>query len=238
MRTYALAALLITLPFAAHALDLPPVHYPTLPLQAADATGFVPDGWTLESSIEGDLDQDGHADLVLVLRQQDPRNVIEHDGFGPSPYDSNPRILAVAWSRPSGYVLAAQDHQLIPRPESPVMSDPLEDGGVSIQRGTLKVALFSFASAGSWSMGTTGFTFRWQDGAFTLIGYDRDSVMRNSGQTESLSVNFSTRKVKQVEGNIETDTDSVRWQPLRSSRRWTLETVGDGWAFDPLGGAG
>ena len=238
MRPLALAALLTPLSFAAHALDLPPVQYPTLPARAADAAGFVPNGWTLESELEGDLDQNGRADLVLVLRQQDPRNVIEHDGFGPSPYDSNPRILAVAWSRPSGYVLATQDHQLIPRPESPVMSDPLEDGGVSIQRGTLKIALFSFASAGSWSMGTTAFTFRWQDGAFTLIGYDRDSVMRNSGQTESLSVNFSTRKVKQVEGNIETDTDRVRWQPLRSRRRWTLETVGDGWAFDPLAGAG
>lgn len=238
MRPFALAALLTPLSFAAHALDVQPVQYPTLPAQAADAAGFVPKGWTLETRLEGDLDHDGRADLVLVLRQQDPRNVIEHDGFGPSPYDSNPRILAIAWSRPSGYVLAAQDHKLIPRPESPVLSDPLEDGGVSIQRGTLRVALFSFASAGSWSMGTTAFTFRWQNGAFALIGYDRHSVMRNSGQTESLSVNFSTGKVKQVEGSIETDTDSVRWQPLRSSRRWTLETVGDGWGFDPLVGAG
>lgn len=237
MRPYALATLLTTLPFAAHAVDLPPVRYPTLPAQAANAAGFVPQGWTLESSAEGDLDQDGRADLLLVLRQQDPRNVIEHDGFGPSPYDSNPRILAVAWSRPSGYVLAVQDHQLIPRPDNPVMSDPLEDGGVSIQRGTLKVALFSFASAGSWSMGTTAFTFRWQDNAFALIGYDQNSVMRNSGRTESVSVNFSTRKVKRSEGSIEDDKDSVRWQPLRSSRRWTLQTVGDGWAFDPLAGS-
>ena len=238
MRPFALAALLTPLSFAVHALDLPPVQFPALPAQAADAAGFVPGGWMLESQVEGDLDQDGRADLVLVLRQQDPRNVIEHEGFGPSPYDSNPRILAIAWSRPSGYVLAAQDHALIPRPENPVLSDPLEDGGISIQRCTLKVALFSFASAGSWSMGTTAFTFRWQDGAFTLIGYDRDSVMRNSGHTESLSVNFSTRKVKQVEGSIESDTDRARWQPLRSSRRWTLETVGDGWAFDPLAGTG
>ena len=236
MRPYALATLLTTLSFSTHALDLPPVQYPTLPAQASTAAGFVPQGWTLESSVEGDLDQDGRADLVLVLRQQEPRNIIEHDGFGPSPYDSNPRILAVAWSRPSGYVLAVQDHQLIPRPDNPVMSDPLEEGSIGIQRGTLRVALFSFASAGSWSMGTTAFTFRWQDGAFALIGYDQDSVMRNSGQTESLSVNFSTRRLKRTEGNIEGDKDSVRWQPLRSSRRWTLQTVGDGWAFDPLAG--
>ena len=60
--------------------------------------------------------------------------------------------------------------------------------------------------------------------------------MRNSGKTESLSVNFSTRKVKRAEGSIENDKDSVHWQPLRGNRRWTLQTVGDGWAFDPQAG--
>ncbi|MGO4610652.1 hypothetical protein AB4142_30435, partial [Variovorax sp. 2RAF20] len=92
-------AALTALPFAATALDVPPVRYPAVPAHAATAEGFVPAGWTLEYRIEGDLDQDGRADLALVLRQQDPRNIIEHDGFGPSPYDSNPRILAIAFAR-------------------------------------------------------------------------------------------------------------------------------------------
>lgn len=56
MRPYALATLLTLLSFTAHALDLPPVQYPTLPAQAANAAGFVPQGWALESSVEGDLD--------------------------------------------------------------------------------------------------------------------------------------------------------------------------------------
>lgn len=127
------------------------MQHPTLPAQAANAAGLVAQGWTLESSAEGDHDRDGCADLVLVLRQQEPRNVIEHDGFGPSPCVSNPRILAVAWSRQPGYVRAVQNHQLIPRQDNPMMSDPLEDGSASIQRSTLAVVLLSFASAGSWS---------------------------------------------------------------------------------------
>lgn len=239
MRLFFLAAALAALPFAATALDVPPVRYPGVPAHAATAAGFVPAGWTLEYRIEGDLDQDGRADLALVLRQQDPRNIIEHDGFGPSPYDSNPRILAIAFARPSGYVLAAQNHTLIPRPDSPVLSDALAEGtGVSIQRGALRVGLYSFSSAGSWSMGTTTFTFRWQEGDFALIGYDRDSMMRNSGQTEGLSVNFSTGKVKLTEGSMQDDKEQVRWQTLRDRRRWTLDSVGDGWAFNPLGDGG
>ncbi|MEG0183226.1 MAG: hypothetical protein RR704_07205 [Stenotrophomonas sp.] len=239
MRLLVLAAAISALPSAAFAVELPPVHYPDLPAQATSAEGFVPAGWTLEYRAEGDLDQDGRADLALVLRQQDRRNVVEHDGFGPSPFDSNPRILAIAWSRPSGYVLATQNHVLIPRPDDAAASDVLdEDGGVFIQHGTLMVALYSWTSAGSWYSGATSYTFRWQDGDFALIGYDRDSVMRNSGQTEQMSINFSTRKVKFVEGSTFEDKEQVRWQPLRDGRRWTLDSVGDGWAFDPLRGAG
>lgn len=235
MRRFVLATALTALPFAALALDIPPVQYPRLPAQAATAEGFVPTGWTLEYSRKGDLDLDGQDDLALVLRQQDPRNVVEHDGFGPSPFDSNPRILAIAFSRPSGYVLVAQNHTLIPRPDSPAASDVLdEDGGVFIQRGTLLVALYAWTSAGSWSSGATTFTFRWQHGDFALIGYDRDSVMRNSGQTEQMSINFSTRRVKRVEGSTFEDAQQVRWQTLRDPGHWTLDSVGDGWMFDPL----
>lgn len=237
MRLPLLVAALSALPFSVPALELPPVRYPTLPAQAATAEGFVPPGWTLERRIEGDLDRDGRPDLVLVLRQHAAGNIVEHDGLGLSPYDSNPRLLAIAWSRPSGYVLAAQNHTLIPRPQSPTDSDVLDEGGgVWIQRGALRVALYSWSSAGSWSMGTTTFTFRWQDNDFALIGYDRQSIMRNSGESEALSVNFATGKAKISHGSTDSDREQVRWQALPGRQRWTLQSVGDGGLFNPLPG--
>lgn len=230
--------LFVVLPAAAQELRIPPVDYPVLPLHAAKAEGFVPSGWRIEQQLHGDLNGDKRDDLVLVLRQQDPRNIVEHDGFGISPLDSNPRLLAIAWSTPGGYTLAAQNHTLITRHEAPNLSDVFEDGdGVSIVRGTLRTTLFFFSNAGSWSTGSASYTFRWQDGAFALIGYDRSSMMRNSGQTESLSINYSTRRVRHAEGSIESDQERVRWEALASPRRWTLETVGDGSAFEPLASA-
>lgn len=231
-----IAALMMATPAFAQELVIPPVNYPALPTAAKSAEGFVPKGWRLESRTEGDLDNDGKPDLVLVLRQQRASNIVQHDGMGQRPLDTNPRILAVAWSRPDiGYVLAMQNHSLIPRHEIPTLDDMLEEtGGVSVQRGTLRVALHFFASAGTWSMGTTTYTFRWQNGAFELIGYDRDSVMRNSGVTENMSVNFSTGKVKRTTGSIENDAEKVTWQKLPSSRRWTIDSIGDGAEFDPL----
>lgn len=229
---------LLCLPACAQALDLPAVTYPRLPATAATAAGFVPEGWVIEQRLDGDLNADKRADLVLVLRQQDPRNVVEHDGMGISPLDSSPRLLAIAWSRPDGsYALAAQNHTLIPRHEYPNLSDVFEDGagGVSIVRGTLRVGLYFFANAGSWSTGSTTYTFRWQDNAFALIGYDSQSMMRNSGETEALSINYSTAKLRRSHGSIEDDRDQVRWEKLPSATRWTLDSIGDGAAFEPLG---
>jgi len=239
MRLPLLAALLLTaLPAFAQELRIPPVDYPVLPADATGAEGFVPSGWRIEQQLRGDLNGDKREDLVLVLRQQDPRNIVEHDGFGISPLDSNPRMLAIAWATPDGYSLAAQNHTLITRHEAPNLSDVFEEGaGVSIVRGTLQTTLFFFSNAGSWSTGSASYTFRWQEGAFALIGYDRSSMMRNSGQTESLSINYSTRRVRHAEGSMESDEDSVRWETLSSPQRWTLETVGDGSAFEPLASA-
>lgn len=237
MRLLLLTPLLLTaLTASAQELRIPPVDYPVLPARATTAEGFLPSGWRIEEQLSGDLNGDKRDDLVLVLRQQDPRNIVEHDGFGISPLDSNPRMLAIAFAGPAGgYTLAAQNHTLITRHEAPNLSDVFEDGpGVSIVRGTLRTTLYFFSNAGSWSTGSASFTFRWQDGAFELIGYDNSSLMRNSGHTESLSINYATRRVRYTEGSIDSDEDSVRWETLTSPRRWTLETVGDGSAFQPL----
>lgn len=237
MRLLLLTPLLLTaLTASAQELRIPPVDYPVLPARATTAEGFLPFGWRIEEQLSGDLNGDKRDDLVLVLRQQDPRNIVEHDGFGISPLDSNPRMLAIAFAGPAGgYTLAAQNHTLITRHEAPNLSDVFEDGpGVSIVRGTLRTTLYFFSNAGSWSTGSASFTFRWQDGAFALIGYDNSSLMRNSGHTESLSINYATRRVRYTEGSIDSDEDSVRWKTLTSPHRWTLETVGDGSAFQPL----
>lgn len=237
MRLLLLTPLLLTaLTASAQELRIPPVDYPVLPARATTADGFLPSGWRIEEQLSGDLNGDKRDDLVLVLRQQDPRNIVEHDGFGISPLDSNPRMLAIAFAGPAGgYTLAAQNHTLITRHEAPNLSDVFEDGpGVSIVRGTLRTTLYFFSNAGSWSTGSASFTFRWQDGAFALIGYDNSSLMRNSGHTESLSINYATRRVRYTEGSIDSDEDSVRWETLTTPRRWTLETVGDGSAFQPL----
>ncbi|MDN5780893.1 MAG: hypothetical protein L0H23_02535 [Luteimonas sp.] len=215
--------------------DLPEVSYPAITDRAVDAAGFVPDGWRLEQIHGGDLDDDGRDDLVLVLEMADPANRIDNEGLGPDVFDTNPRMLVAAFAEDGGYRRVLSDHVLVPRPYSPTLDDFLgETGGVEVDGGALRVTLHMWASAGTWFTSSTGFTFRYRDGCFRLVGYDKTGMHRASGEIETVSVNYLTRRAWRSQGSISDDGEPERtWlrmpkQPLRC-----LEDVGNGLGFDP-----
>jgi hypothetical protein len=100
-------------------------------------------------------------------------------------------------------------------------------------RDGFQVRLNWFMSAGGWEMFNTTYTFQHRSGRFELIGYDRNTTHRGSGDTSSISINYLTRKVKKTTGHISRDTDKVRWQTLPQKPAPTLETIGDGLSFEP-----
>jgi hypothetical protein len=238
--TGALLALAAATPAAAQALQLPPVAWPHIADRAMSAEGFVPPQWRIEHRVEGRLDDDPAADLLLLLRMDEPANVIEHEGMGTSPFDSNPRMLVIAFADgQGGYRRELVDHQLIPRAESPLLDDVLrDDAPAMIQiRGnrSFAITLHSFASAGSWSSGDRQFTFRHQDGCFRLIGFDDTQVHRGSGEITRTSINYLTGGAWRSTGSIEDDAEPPKqWQTLPPSRRLVcIEQIGDGFVFDP-----
>ncbi|QTD93128.1 hypothetical protein [Burkholderia anthina] len=215
------------------AVDVPAVVYPQLIQRANGPDGFVPPGWKIELLLKGDLSGAKHEDLVMVLRQNDPRNIVTHDGMCENPFDTNPRILAVAFLRPDGsYALTLENHTLIPRRDSPCLDDVLAEGNVSIDRRSLSLTLHRFASAGTWEMGNRTYKFRWQNQRFELVGYDDISIMRNSGEVSEVSVNFMTRKAKLSLGAVSEDHSSkVSWVRFDSPRRWTPDEIGNDFYF-------
>lgn len=233
-----LLGLLISVLFStcvsAQELVIPKVTYPSLPPDGASAEAFVPKGWKLEKQQSGDLNKDGQDDLLLLLRMDDRKNILKNEGLGQDPFDTNPRILAVAFGNGRSFTLGLENHTLIARTEDPVMDDPVgEAGGVAIERGTLKVSLYSFASAGSWSAGSSTFRFRHGKRGFELIGYDSSSTQRNTGEVEQVSINYLTGKVQISTGTISDDKLKDKWRKIPKKKLLLLEEIGDGLAFDP-----
>ncbi len=218
----------------AQELAIPPARFPQLAKSATSATGFVPSGWTLESNATGDLNQDGVPDIVMVLHQSDPQNIIAHTGMGETPFNSNPRILAVAFGAGGKFTLALENHALIRRREDPVLADVLdENGGVSIDRGSVVVALYLFASAGGWDMGNRTFRFRYRKDRWELIGFDNETVNRGSGAVTSTGINYLTSRIEVGTGTIENDETKTTRKKLPKRPLLTIEDVGDGMEFAP-----
>lgn len=221
--------------------DLPPVTYPELPATAADAEGFVPKRWKLETRASGDLNGDGLPDLALALKQDDPANIVANRAICQDRIDTNPRILAVALAqRGGGYRMVVQNHTLVPRYDNSCAEDwfdpeGISGGGLTLERGTVRIRLGRFMSAGGWGMGGSDFIFRWQDNGLRLIGFDYSNTQRNSGETQKLSVNYLTRRVQTVRGSIESDKEKTSWSRLPPGPLQTIDQIGDGTEFDPHG---
>ena len=210
----------------------PPVSFPPVARQAATIEGFVPTGWLLNAKAEGDLNRDGLPDAALVVQMNDPRNLVSSEWDPEDRYNSNPRMLVLAFARKEGgFELAAKDHALIPRLENQNQDDPFDE--VSIRNGALQIKMHLFMDAGGWEMGGSAFTFRWQDGGFKLIGFDGDEVHRGSGETTEVSINYLTGRKLLKTGNIGDDKQRSQTLTVPKKPLLDLTEIGDGLMFDP-----
>ena len=219
-----------------NALEVPEANYPALPKSALSAEGFVPQGWMIEIQEQGDLNQDGISDMLLVLSQDDPANVVanEPDSLGLREIDTNPRILFVAFGRKKGgYELALENHDFIPRYDTPTIDDPF--GRAGIVDGRIEVGLHYWANAGSWYTDDRAFIFMYRDGAFRLVGYKDFTTKRNTGETWDLSIDYLASEAEITLGSFSDDAiqDKTYKKPLPSSPLSTIEELGSGWEYRP-----
>jgi hypothetical protein len=206
---------------------------PAIPATAFSAEGFAPPGWEVVSSAEGDLDFDGHSDLAVILKGADPACITQAENAS-EPLDTNPRVLLIAFAKPENYVLQMTNAAVIPRKDDPYMDDPLTTDAFTITGGVLHVGLTYWRSMGGWTTFSTALSFRWDGRTFPLIGYERHTTNRASGETERVSVNYPARRAFITTGSIEDDKDGPkRWRHILRQTPETLASIGDGLAFEP-----
>ena len=196
--------------------------YPNLPKSGQSINDFVPQGWETVGKAQGDLNGDKIEDYALVIKANLTKFLNKNDGLGSDPFDTNPRILVILFKDADGYKIGKQSNTFIVAPDSPTMSEPFQD--VKIKNGVLELSFELFSSAGSWSMTSSSYRFKFLNGEFVLIGADKTDSMRNSGEMESRSYNFLTSKLKVSTGNFSSDRQKVRWKTYRLKKLKTLNT--------------
>jgi len=217
-------------PAMAQDVAIPDVVYPTLAGEAAGVGGFVPAGWKVDLQQSGDLNGDGLSDLMFVLIDDDPKNLVSDPGFGDNPVNTNPRILGVALAQKGKtYKLSLQNHTLIPRIVEDVFEDPLQKDGTVISNGTMKISLYGFGS----SIWQPVLQFRYAHGHFELIGCERSSHDRFSGITTNTSVNYLTGRIEVTTGSMENDVTKTDVKTLQKAPIPRLEDIGNGLDFEP-----
>lgn len=188
-------------------------------------SAFVPPGWKLVQSAVGDLNKDEQPDAVLVIQQDEPANIVEHDGLGVPELNLNPRRLLVLLYTANGYRQVLATDRFLPTEHdehTPCLADPIEEGGgVGISRGLLTVNLTYWLSCGSYSVSSYQFKFRYEDDRFRMIGLDTDSFSRSSGEQYQTSINYLTGKRKRTTGlNMFNESKpEISWDTLEADKR-------------------
>jgi hypothetical protein len=184
---------------------------------------LVPDGFHVLDTIRGDLNHDGQADVVLIVKSSDPAKVVTDDRG--QRVDRNRRGLVIAFRDHNGYRLALKNPTLF--------SSENEDGGayfppelsVSVERGLL-VLHYSHGRYGYW-----WYKFRYQQGQFVLIGYDR-SEDRGPVVETFTSINLPTgKKLKKINMNSGAEAGDERfveqWSQIVAPKPILLAEIAD-----------
>ena len=167
---------------------------------------FVPAKWKIIAEAKGDLNKDGLADAALVIENTDPKNfIIDKERLGSDTINVNQRYLLVTFKKSNAtFQLVAKNTKFIPSEnsqESPCLTDPFgKEGGIEITKGLLQIHFQNFYSCGAWEIYNFDYTFRFQNQKFELIGYNKFSMHRSSGEETSTTMNFSTMKMNYTSG--------------------------------------
>lgn len=202
------------------------------PQKAKTVNDFIPKGWKKILTTNGDLNKDKLEDTVIVIEKEDKKNIKKNDGFGPEELNLNPRILLVLFKQKDGtYILASKNDKGFIKSEgndnNPALMDTLDD--IIIKNNVLKIVFNYFMSAGSWWTSTNVYIFRFQNNVFELIGYESNAYMRNTGEEEGISINFSTNKAKiTTGGNIFEEKENNpkdEWRYLKFEKKYILNEM-------------
>lgn len=194
----------------------------------AKPADFVPAGYTIFETVNGDINNDQVPDCILIIKGTDKKNIVKDEYKGE--LDRNRRGIIVLLNKNGGYEQLVKNYNCF--------SSENEDGGVyfapelsvEVKKGNLQVN-YGHGRYGYW-----GYTFRATGNDMELVGYDASS---NTGPVtdRETSINFLTKK-KKVRENTNHDAEPGEevfretWSTIKLNAPILLSAVKD---FDEMG---
>lgn len=191
---------------------------------------LINDDWDTLQVVKGDLNFDSREDMVVVLRANFPE-IVEEEDF--SYIDTNERILLIYFQDEKGYYyLKNSNKDFILKKEDPYMEEPFLGMSIS-DKGVLNFRYFFWYSMGSWFTTSYDYKFRYQNNQFELIGFDTSEMHRATGESEDISINFSTRKMSITVNNLfdEELVPTETWKSFKLEKLYSLNDYGKAFRF-------
>ena len=196
--------------------------------QGKELSDFLPKGFVISERINGDLNKDGIADCVLIIKGTDKSKIIKDNS--PEKVDRNRRGIVILFNKNNHYELAVKNYNCF--------SSENEDGGVyfapelsiEINKGNLCIHY------GHGRYGYCTYSFRFRNSDFELIGYD-SSDDHGPIVNRVTSINFLTKKIQMKENtnqNAAEEGDEVfkeTWKKIQVDKLLKLSEIKD---FDEL----
>ncbi|MFZ6010615.1 MAG: hypothetical protein ACOYXT_09730 [Bacteroidota bacterium] len=141
----------------------------TLAKKGKSLHDFVPKNWKILQTSTGDLNQDNTDDVVMVIQQKDPANIIINPGMALDSLDTNRRVLIILFkeSANNNLRLAEISETFILNHYTATMDDPFD--GLSISNGRLILSFHFWYSAGSWYQSNMDYEFQYRNNEFFLV---------------------------------------------------------------------
>lgn len=169
----------------------------SIPQIGKSVDSFVPSGWKVLKSTQGDLNKDGLSDIAAVIEK-----------IGTSS-EASPRILFIAFGDSQGnYTSSVQsDKAILKSDEGGVWGDPFNE--ISVNRGSL---LINFYGGSNWRWDKT-YRFRYQNNGWYMIGATLTTSYTGTGESTKEDYNLITGDM------IKTDTKPGSDKKVSKSNR-------------------
>ena len=203
--------------------------YPKLKKEVTNLDQFIPEGWELMGSVNGDINKDGITDYVFILESKEKYKI--PDDFMNKEYSY--RILGITFGKKGGgYHLALQNNNfIINGDQNSSLDEPFLDMEIK-KNGTIWFKFYFFYSAGSWWVSNDTYVFRYQNNRFELIGHESSSFHRATHEESTTSTNFSTKMHHFTYTDENGKKETVK-KKVKDMRPLLMEEI-DPYDFNPL----